>query len=436
VHLPVGREHELAHVIRSGQLVSWLVDARTRTLELIGELEDDELLGDAAGEFPPPVWLLGHLVWRYENEILVRLSGEEPHRDPRWRAFAADPADVVGRASVDWPGLEAILPRSAEVQNKVLAAIMGPDSVAPELAASLRALIDFEDWVGEELVAFAQHVGRGEPLLIFDDDPEPARSAPLGAKDRSIKALTTVIGAPMDDVQAAAIERPSHSADVSAFAMATTPVTETEFAAFVEAGGYARRELWSEQGWEWCHAMDRQAPRYWKQEGGHWFRRDFDRWDELDARRPVSFLSYFEAEAYCAFVGRRLPTEAEWEVAAGCQESDPGELLLYPWGEHPTRPELANLDGRMLCTAAVDSFAAGDSPWGLRQMLGNVWEWTSSLLVPYPGYRGDDVGSLAGLQVIRGGSFATRSRFLTCHTRRGLGPGDDRFATGLRTASR
>lgn len=422
-------------MIRSGQLVSWLVDARTRTLELIGELEDHELAGDATSGFPPPLWLLGHLVWLYEDQVLVGYLGEARRVDERWQRFAGEPAAAVGRASSELPALDEILPRSAEVQNKVLAAIMGPDRVAPELAELLRALIDAEDWVGEHLLAFAQHLGRGEPLLIFDDEAEPARTTPIAPGDVDIPELTTVVGADRDDVQAAAIERPAHPVVVPGFAVARTPVTETEFAAFVEAGGYRNEELWSADGWAWCRGLAREAPRYWKQEGGHWFRRDFDRWDELDPNRPVSFLSYYEAEAYCAFVGRRLPTEAEWELAAGCRESEPEELLLHPWGDHPIRPELANLDGRILCAAAVGSFAAGDSPWGLRQMLGNVWEWTSSPLLPYPGFQGEGIERGSELRVIRGGSFATRSRFLTCHTRRGLHPGDDRFATSLRTVA-
>lgn len=421
-------------MIRSGQLVTWLVEARTRTFEVIGELKEDELAGDPNTGFESPRWLLGHLVWYYEQRILGSGgSTANSFYDPELTLYP-------DRFAPELPPLDVLLPKSAEVQHRVLHAIMEPDTVAPAFAAHVRFAIDHEDWLGEQLIAWMQYLGRDRPLLLFDDEQENVRTSPVGRDDASIAGGEVTIGAPVDDLLSSELERPAYAAEVAPFFMARATVTESEFSAFVEAGGYAVEELWSPEGWRWVKETGRQAPRYWKKEGGHWFRRDFHKWDELDPRRPVSFVSGHEAEAYCRFVGRRLPTEIEWECAASSHET-PGERALFPWGDTPFRSSLACLNGREIQAPPVDSYADGVSHLGLRQMLGGVWEWTASTVGLYPGYEAGPepkwvMGAVGRQRIIRGGSFATPSRFLTCRTRRGLEPGDDRFATGFRTVAR
>jgi iron(II)-dependent oxidoreductase len=266
-----------------------------------------------------------------------------------------------------------------------------------------------------------QRKGHERPMLIFDDE-QPVRPASSRlAGDAEIPALEGMFGAPDDDELADPGQRPERVVTVGGFRIARAPVTESEFLQFVEDGGYGNRDLWTEAGWVLTRAEDRRAPRYWQQRDGVWFRRDFDRWDELAERRPVSYVSAHEAEAYCRWAGRRLPTEEEWEAAASWKP-DGAERSLYPWGIMPPQPALACLDGRELEPPSVDAFAAGDSAFGLRQMLGNVWEWTSS--------------DMDTARVIRGGSFATRSRLLTCRTRRGLAPACDLMPTGFRSVER
>src|SRR5207237_749963 len=135
------------------------------------------------------------------------------------------------------------------------------------------------------------------------------------------------------------------------FAIARAPVTQAEFAAFVEEGGYQRREFWSEPGWRWRQAEDARQPVYWRREpSGKWLRRDFDRWLPLEPHRPVLQISWYEAEAYCRWAGRRLPTEAEWELAASAEVSHAGtpHRQRFPWGNDPPSTERANLDGYRL----------------------------------------------------------------------------------------
>jgi len=217
-------------------------------------------------------------------------------------------------------------------------------------------------------------------------------------------------------------EKWAHPIDVKPFAIAQAAVTQAEFAAFVEDQGYQRRELWSEEGWRWRENAAAEHPVYWKREGsGRWLRRDFNCWVALEPHRPVLHVNWWEAEAYCRWAGRRLPTEAEWEVAASAEPAAGGGLAevkrRFPWGDDPPTPDRANLSWRALGTVDVSKCAAGDSAFGCRQMIGNVWEWTSSDFSPYPGFVIDPYKEYSQPwfgthKVLRGGAWTTQPRLL------------------------
>jgi iron(II)-dependent oxidoreductase len=218
-------------------------------------------------------------------------------------------------------------------------------------------------------------------------------------------------------------EKWAHRLEVRPFAIARAPVTQGEFLAFVEEGGYARPELWSEAGWRWRDEQKARAPWYWRREaGGKWMRRRYDAWIPLDPDLPVVHVCFFEAEAYCRFARRRLPSELEWEVAAAGEPSSGGDALgatkrRFPWGEAAPRPELAHLDWRGGDVASVHAYGPGDSAFGCRQMLGNVWEWTASDFGPYQGFAADPYKEYSEpwfhtRKVLRGGAWATRGRLL------------------------
>ena len=152
-----------------------------------------------------------------------------------------------------------------------------------------------------------------------------------------------------------------------AFEIARAPVTNAQFRAFIDDGGYRTREFWSDEGWAWRTREDTQQPIYW-QDG---MRRHFNTLVPLRDNEPVVHVNYFEAQAYCRWAGRRLPTEAEWEVAA------------------TDAPVRGNLDGAFGDVCDVSLFADAESRYGCRQMIGNVWEWTQSLFEPYPGFAAD-----------------------------------------------
>jgi iron(II)-dependent oxidoreductase len=198
-------------------------------------------------------------------------------------------------------------------------------------------------------------------------------------------------------------------------------VTNAEFAAFVDGRGYERRELWSHQGWRWRTQVRAVQPVYWRRAGSQWESRSFDAWRPLAADAPVVHVCWYEAEAYCRWAGRRLPTEPEWEAAAAGEPDATGlstRRRRFPWGDQEPTRERANLDhwwGGLLDVAALPD---GDSAFGCRQMLGNVWEWTASAFYPYPGfvvdhpYREYSAPWFGYHKVLKGGSWFSRARLL------------------------
>jgi iron(II)-dependent oxidoreductase len=226
-------------------------------------------------------------------------------------------------------------------------------------------------------------------------------------------------------------------------------VTNAEFAAFVEAGGYRRREFWDAAGWAWRERAGAERPVYWLKNGGTWSWRRYDKVEPLPPHAPVTFVTWYEAQAWCNWAKRRLPTEAEWEVAAVGAASADGSRLAdgkrrWPWGESwsdatPT-PERANLDFAFDGPIDVAACAAGDSAFGCRQMLGNVWEWTASDFVPFAGFAADPYEDYSQpwfgtRKVLRGGSFATSARIARPGYRNFFTPDRNDVIAGFRTCA-
>ena len=208
-------------------------------------------------------------------------------------------------------------------------------------------------------------------------------------------------------------ERPAHRVELASFWIDVAPITNIAYLHFIEDGGYERRELWTAEGWCWLLQTKAEHPAEWlRRDHGSWSERVFGRIESLAADRPVVHVSWFEAAACAQWLGKRLPTEAEWEKAAAW-DLERGLPRRYPWGDAAPTAQRANLDQRSFVPAEVGAYPQGSSYFGCEQMLGDVWEWTSSGFAPYPGFRAfpypeySQIHFGAGHKVLRGGSWAT-----------------------------
>ncbi|MGH2367998.1 MAG: SUMF1/EgtB/PvdO family nonheme iron enzyme [Chloroflexota bacterium] len=305
-----------------------------------------------------------------------------------------------------------------------------------------------EDMHTEALTYTRQNLAYPAPRLSVAPVPTDG-GGPLPG-DVGVPGGAFLLGAPPDEPFVFDNEQWAHSVEVRPFVIARAPVTQQAFAAFVDDGGYRRRELWSEAGWRWREGSGAEQPVYWRRAGHGWERRDFDRWVALEAHRPVINVNWYEVEAYCRWAGRRLPTEAEWEAAAVGEPAADGSRLAprkrrFPWGDDPPTPERASLDWRAMGCLNVGALPAGDSAFGCRQMIGNVWEWTSSPFQPYPGFQADEAypeysapwfeTEQSPRKVLRGGCWATTARLIRA-TWRNFYPADRRNVwAGFRTCA-
>src|SRR5919112_90435 len=217
-----------------------------------------------------------------------------------------------------------------------------------------------------------------------------------------------------DHARALDNERNAHVVDLSGFLIDATPVTNGAYLRFVEEGGYERSELWSPAGWEYIREERISAPKHWYQPEPHsWWTERFGFDEPLASAAPVVHVSWFEADAYARWAGKRLPTEAEWEKAASW-DPNTGTKRLYPWGDDPPDRARTNLDQLAFRPTEVGAYPAGASAYGSLGMIGDVWEWTASEFSGYPGFESfpyreySEIFFDGGYKVLRGGSWATR----------------------------
>ena len=203
-------------------------------------------------------------------------------------------------------------------------------------------------------------------------------------------------------------ERPAHTVVLPAFRIGRVPVTNLEWRQFIEAGGYDEPQFWSSAGWTHRVEADLHRPLHWNADGS---RRRFGVVEDVPEDEPVQHVCYFEATAYATWAGARLPTEQEWEKACVW---DPATQTRrrWPWGKTDPTSSVANLGGDSLRPAPVGAYPVGASAYGVEQLIGDVWEWTSSRLEPWPGFTpmlyADYSAPFFGgdFRVLRGGSWA------------------------------
>lgn len=388
-----------------------LLDARRRTLELVSDLEDNRMAVPEIDIINPPIWEMGHVAWFLERWALRHLRGESsihPYADQFWDSAAVS---HHSRWELPLPSRSETLAYMQQVLDIVLDRL--PQRSITEDEAYFHWLpIMHEDMHDEAFTYTRQTLGYPAPEgWRAAAAPE---SASVAAGDLAVEGGTYLLGSAPGEKFVFDNEKWAHVAPLRPFRIAQCAVTNAEFAAFVNDGAYDRREWWSEEGWTWRQRENAAHPVYWiPQQHGRWMHRLYDQVQPLPLTRPVIHVNWYEADAYCRWAGRRLPAEAEWELAASGMNKAP-----YPWGAEPPTPQRAQLDASSVGCAPVLDHPEGDSEYGCRQMVGNVWEWTSTDFLPYPGFVIDPYKEYsqpwfgAERKVLRGGCWATRTRLI------------------------
>ena len=424
----------------AAELANELREARSRTRGLTDDLSSEQLMGPMLPIVNPVLWEIGHVGWFHEYWTLRHLHGAGPMLE---RADALWNSSTVAhdtRWDLDLPdrdGIFAFLSQVLERQIERLGrGVEAPGRYFYELA------IRHEDMHVEALAYTRQTLRYPAPANF-------AASAPRAGAwpgDADVPGGRWRLGSTAADGFVFDNEKWAHAVELQAFRIAKAPVTNAEFAAFVEAGGYRAREFWTKPGWAWRERARAERPVYWlPRRDGQWMWRRHTETEELAPDAPVVFVSWHEAQAWCRWAGRRLPTEAEWEAAAIGEPVAGGTRLAdgkrrWPWGEAPPDHRHANLDFAFAAPVDVAAFPAGDSAFGCRQMLGNVWEWTASDFLPFPGFSADPYEDYSQpwfgtRKVLRGGSWATSARLARPTYRNFFTPERNDVIAGFRTCA-
>lgn len=426
-------------------LQQMLTAARARTLALARDLSGEQLLGPRLTIVNPPLWELGHLAW-FQERWCLRGGGDGtlapslfPGADVLYDSSTVPHAT---RWDLPLPTLDATLRYLETVLQRVCERVWEQarqPAQDPELAyfAQLAAL--HEEMHCEAFTYTRQTLGYRAPYpgrAAFEN----ADSGHL-AGDAELPGGEFMLGARPGEGFVFDNEKWLHAVTLQPFRMARVAVTNSEFAAFVEDAGYGRRELWSAEGWAWRTSAAAERPVYWQGKAGSGFERRFDEVIALAPHSPAMHVNWFEADAYCRWAGRRLPSEAEWEFAAAAVPDDTGRKRRYPWGEAAPDATRANLFGTAHGPVGVAALPAGDSAWGCRQMVGNVWEWTAGAFHPYPGFVADPYKEYSepwfgDHKVLRGGCYATRACLIRNTWRNFYTPDRRDVYAGFRTCAR
>lgn len=386
--------------------------ARQRSIALTDAVDEDGLISQHSPLMSPLVWDYAHIANQEEIWLVRDIGGRSAVRSDIDEMY-----DAFKNARADRPALPLLSPSQArgyvrQVRDEVLDVVSRtPLNATPLTRAGFAfgMVVQHEQQHDETMLATHQLRQSGPALQA--PPPEAARSTGLPSEvlipSGSFTMGTSTEAWALDN------ERPAHQVHVDSFYLDTVPVSNGDYCAFIDTGGYDDRRWWTDAGWQHRVSAGLVAPQFWSRDvDGSWWRRSFGTLLPLVADEPVVHVCLYEAQAYAAWAGRRLPTEVEWEKAARWDPST-RRSRRYPWGDGDPRPEQANLGQRHLRPAPVGSYPDGASPLGVHQLVGDVWEWTSSTFQAYPGFAVfpyDEYSKVffgKDYYVLRGGSFGT-----------------------------
>jgi ergothioneine biosynthesis protein EgtB len=384
-------------------------------MQIVAPLEVEDYVIQTAEFMSPPRWHIGHTSWFFETVL-------QAHQ-PGYRVYSED---FLWYFNSYYEGF-------------------GPRIERPKRGTksrpTVRETVAYRNYIDEQMLTFLnaadesvlsvvrlglEHEMQHQELLVYDIKHLLCNEFAVSMKP-ALKPSTKVEG--MAEIEGGLFwlgcgntdksnfafdnEKPAHEVFVRDFALDRALVSNGDYLEFIRDGGYQNFRWWFSEGWEAVNREQWRAPMYWELRDGEWMIRDFSGLATVESRRdePVSHVSFFEASAFAKWTGKRLPTEAEWERAA-CYDARRQTSNAFPWGNTAPDNGKANLfENGHWSVAPIGAFPEGANSYGCQQLIGDVWEWTTSDYVPYPGFKSEFVEYndkwFVNQKVLRGGSFAT-----------------------------
>jgi ergothioneine biosynthesis protein EgtB len=459
-----------------GDLLADFIEVRRRTLSLFKPLKIEDAVIQPNVFGSPPNWHLAHVTWFYQK--ILQKHGEGIHSDGNvnleyLNSYYQQFGKILPkseRGKFPRPTVEETLKYRSFIEEKVISFLNRAEDSSTETSDELKY----------DIMLANQHEMQHQELMIYDfqyyfqrfPDPEdnykPATMAAtpsigtatsgavykkpacnrsqVGAVTEKPRGMVEIPGGLYElgfnggnDLFCYDNELPEHKVYLQPFKIDVAPVSNAEYIKFIEDNGYDDFSYWLADGWDLAKEEKWRAPLYWERKGEVWMKKDFRGFREIELDEPVTNLSYYEADAYAKWAGKRLPTEAEWEKAASWNE-DLQKKTLYPWGDEEFTPKHANLlESSLWGPSKIGSYPAGKSYYGCHHMIGDVWEWTSSEYTLYPGFKSKlseytDKWAI-NQKVLRGGSFSTPYKQIRNSYRNYFKPHERILFSGFRCVS-
>jgi len=409
-------------------LIELYKSVRARTMEIVAPLEIEDYVIQTAEFMSPPRWHIGHTSWFFETVLHAHKPGFRVYSEDfffyfnsYYEGFGAR-IERPKRGTKSRPTVKATIAYRSHIDEQMLAFLERAD----------------DDLVFALVRLGLEHEMQHQELLVYDIkhllcDQFAVKMKPKPAAGIKVEGMAEIEGglmllgwgseekgelyqsgdkSPHSREFAFDNEKPAHQVFIKDFEIDRAPVTNGQYLEFIRDGGYQNFRWWFSEGWETVNREHWHAPLYWEIHDGEWLIRDFDGLRPIAERsdEPVCHVSFFEASAFAKWIGKRLPTEAEWEKTACYSSANLKQSFL--WGEQ--RPELTHgnlFENGHWSTVPVGAYPAAATVHGCHQLIGDVWEWTTSDYVPYPGFKSefDEYNDkwFVNQKVLRGGSFAT-----------------------------
>ena len=394
-------------------LLNKFKEIRLRTLELVKPLETDDFVVQTAFFTSPPKWHIGHVSWIYET-IMSKMDKNYTFYSKEFSEYLnsyyqqfGEPHEKDERGIISRPTTEQIFEYFHKIDQRVYEYIEKKPLNKEEIRLILTGF-HHECQHQELLVYDLQH------LLAQQYKPirRSQRKNSSHVENRSVKISGGLYNLGYNGTDYCYdIELPEHKVYLDDYNIDVFPVTNEQYLKFIEDGGYDTYKYWLSDGWKKVKENGWKSPMYWEKIDDQWKVRNFRGIEKINLKEPVCHVSYYEADAFCKWARKRLPTEAEWEKAA-CWNDEKQQKSLFPWGnENPTEQNSNLLESYQWGCTEIGSYPNGMSSFGCHQMIGDVWEWTASEFTGYPGFKTgfDEYNDkwFTNQKVLRGGSFGT-----------------------------